>query len=148
MKSELRETRLKSHKIKVTQSESYTMSLQILAVFVALADREGAALAEFYRHLFAVAPTVQSSSYTEFTLPGLRLGIFQPKADHRQEFQGGGGSISLCVEVEQLETAIERLTELGAPVGEISVASHGRELYAYDPAGNRLILHQRLSQQT
>ncbi|EDX77907.1 hypothetical protein MC7420_7645 [Coleofasciculus chthonoplastes PCC 7420] len=28
------------------------------------------------------------------------------------------------------------------PPGEIIVASHGREIYAYDPNGNRLILHQ------
>jgi hypothetical protein len=28
------------------------------------------------------------------------------------------------------------------PPGEIITASHGREIYTYDPAGNRLILHQ------
>ena len=51
--------------------------------------------------------------------------------------------MSLCLEVEQLETAIEHLRCLGfPPLGEIVVASHGREIYAYDPAGNRLILHE------
>ena len=28
------------------------------------------------------------------------------------------------------------------PYGEITIASHGRECYAYDPDGNRLILHE------
>ena len=42
-----------------------------------------------------------------------------------------------------LEQAIACLTNLGyTPPGEIIEASHGREIYAYDPAGNRLILHQ------
>jgi hypothetical protein len=39
--------------------------------------------------------------------------------------------------------AIATLTHLGyPPPGEIIEASHGREIYAYDPAKNRLILHQ------
>jgi predicted enzyme related to lactoylglutathione lyase len=81
--------------------------------------------------------------YAEFELPGLRLGIFQPKADHRKEFSGQAGSMSLCLEVKQLEAAVERLTELGCPPpGTIITAAHGREIYAYDPAGNRLILHE------
>ncbi|MEH2113797.1 VOC family protein [Nostoc sp.] len=51
--------------------------------------------------------------------------------------------ISLCLEVSNLEDAIAHLTSLGyPPPGEISIASHGREIYAYDPDGNRLILHQ------
>jgi hypothetical protein len=29
-----------------------------------------------------------------------------------------------------------------APPGEITTASHGREIYAYDPNSNRLILHE------
>lgn len=117
--------------------------MQIRSVFVALADSE-ARLVEFYRQFFELEPTVHLPQvYTEFELAGLRLGIFQPKAEHRQEFQGRG-SMSLCVEVEQLEAAIARLAALGysQPV-EIISASHGRETYVYDPAGNRLILHQQ-----
>ena len=45
--------------------------------------------------------------------------------------------------MNNLETAISHLTSLGyPPPGEISTASHGQEIYAYDPDGNRLILHQ------
>jgi hypothetical protein len=51
--------------------------------------------------------------------------------------------MSLCLEVSDLEDAIAHITALGfPPPGEILTASHGREIYAYDPDGNRLILHQ------
>ncbi|MFM6271339.1 MAG: hypothetical protein ACKPFA_33295, partial [Dolichospermum sp.] len=50
---------------------------------------------------------------------------------------------SLCLEVNNLESAISYLTSLGyPPLGIIYTASHGKEIYAYDPDGNRLILHQ------
>ncbi|OKH32855.1 glyoxalase [[Phormidium ambiguum] IAM M-71] len=83
--------------------------------------------------------------YGEFRFPGgLRLGIFQPKAEHFSEFSNSHQSgMSLCLEVENLESAIDLLIAIGyPPSGEITLASHGREIYAYDPAGNRLILHQ------
>jgi hypothetical protein len=51
--------------------------------------------------------------------------------------------MSLCIEVESLEATIAHLTDLGCPPpGEVITASHGREIYAYDPEGNWLILHQ------
>ena len=90
-------------------------------------------------------PKVYSPNvYAEFELPGVRLGLFVPKVDHRPEFQAeSSGAMSLCLEVENLEVAIATLTDLGyPPPGEIITASHGREIYAYDPDGNRLILHQ------
>lgn len=117
--------------------------MQIHTVFVALADLPDESLVPFYRALFAVEPTVSIPQvYTEFQLPGLRLGIFQPKAAHRAEFSGSAGAMSLCIEVGDLASAIEHLTQMGFPPGEIMTASHGREVYAYDPAGNRLILHE------
>jgi predicted enzyme related to lactoylglutathione lyase len=119
-------------------------TLKISTVFVALARSNDEALVEFYRALFAVEPTIHQPNYAEFALPGLRLGIFQPKAEHRQEFAGQAGSISLCLEVNQLEAVMQRLSQLAAPLGEIMVTSHGREMYAYDPAGNRLILHEAM----
>lgn len=119
------------------------MALMASTVFVTLADTTGDVLVEFYRDLFGLEPKIwMPQVYAEFELPGLRLGIFKPKADHQTEFQGRGG-ISLCIEVTDLEKAIEQLTALGySPPGAITTASHGREIYAYDPAGNRLILHQ------
>lgn len=93
--------------------------------------------------------------YAEFELPGLRLGIFRPK-----EKEGEGEVIQnsklkiqnslrergmgLCLEVEDLEAAIAHLTDLGyPPKGKILIASHGREIYAYDPEGNWLILYKK-----
>ncbi|MBF2028247.1 MAG: VOC family protein [Oscillatoriales cyanobacterium C42_A2020_001] len=54
--------------------------------------------------------------------------------------------MSLCLEVESLERAIAHLSQLGCPPpGNILTASHGQEIYACDPDGNWLILHQSYS---
>ena len=100
---------------------------------------------DFYTQLLQQQPTkLIPHIYAEFQFPNLRLGIFTPKSTHGSEFQPSSHStISLCLEVSNLEKAIAHLTNLGyTPPGEIIVASHGREIYAYDPDGNRLILHQ------
>jgi hypothetical protein len=121
------------------------MSLQCSTVFVAFADWNGGELNAFYQALFEQEPSIKIPQvYTEFQLPGIRLGLFNPKAEQRTEFvaQSSGG-MSLCVEVENLEQAIAHITHLGyPPPGHIQLASHGREIYAYDPCGNRLILHE------
>ena len=119
--------------------------MQLEQIFVALAEPAGKSLIPFYQGLFGQDPAIwRPGIYAEFALPGLRLGIFQPQAAHQAEFQGRAGSISLCLEVVQLEAAIERLNQLGyPPPGSVIATSHGREIYAYDPAGNRLILHER-----
>jgi hypothetical protein len=53
--------------------------------------------------------------------------------------------MSLCLEVTDLENAIAHVTALGyPPPGEIITGSHGREIYAYDPDRNRLIIHQSI----
>jgi predicted enzyme related to lactoylglutathione lyase len=120
------------------------MTVLYTDVFVTLADPDGELLVRFYTRLFGQEPSVYIPKvYAEFQLPGLRLGIFNPKSNHREEFEGRGG-MSLCVEVEDLIGAIAHLTSLGyPPPGEIAIASHGREIYAYDPQGNRLILHEK-----
>jgi predicted enzyme related to lactoylglutathione lyase len=112
-------------------------------LFVTLADPGGETLVHFYRRLFGQEPSVDIPKvYAEFQLPGLRLGIFKPK--HPAEFAGQSGGMSLCVEVSDLESAIAHFTSLGyPPPGEIAIAAHGREIYAYDPCGNRLILHEK-----
>jgi hypothetical protein len=130
------------------------MILQCSTVFVALADPDGKTLVRFYTHLFDQEPILHRPGvYAEFQLPGLRLAIFKPTTGHRSEFEGQAGSISLCIEVEELEGAIAaiekafisaRLSADHLLPGEIMTASHGREVYAYDPLGNRLILHEAL----
>lgn len=119
------------------------MTFQCTEAFVTLAAVNFEELVDFYTNLFKQIPTVHTPNvYAEFQLPGLRLGIFRPTS-HEQEFESNGGQMSLCLEVNDLEEAIAHLTTLGyPPPGKISTASHGREIYAYDPAGNRLILHQ------
>ncbi|MBW4520189.1 MAG: VOC family protein [Scytolyngbya sp. HA4215-MV1] len=124
-----------------------------------LAAKDFSSLVVFYCQFFEQAPTTTIAKvYAEFQLPGLRLGIFKPKRgeaellaqgtrERRDRGNEGGGTLlpqmSLCLEVECLEVAIARLTHLGyPPPGEIMLASHGREIYAFDPEGNGWILHQ------
>ncbi|BAY17294.1 glyoxalase/bleomycin resistance protein/dioxygenase [Anabaenopsis circularis NIES-21] len=121
------------------------MVLRYTEVFVAIATVNLESLISFYTQVLSEKPsTLIPNVYAEFQLMGLRLGIFQPKQSHELEFENSTKSkISLCLEVSNLEAAIAHLTNLGyPPPGEISIASHGREIYAYDPDGNRLILHQ------
>ena len=104
-------------------------------------------LVEFYTQFLGVAPDRYIPAvYAEFPMSGLRLGIFRPKPSNQDEFGHPSHSgMSICLEVDLLEDLIDKLTQLGyPPPGQITTASHGREIYAYDPDGNRLILHQSL----
>lgn len=121
------------------------MSFNFSQAFVTLAASDMEKMLAFYGQLLGRQPdAIAPQQYAEFQLPGLRLGIFKPKSCHAGEFESqSSGSMSLCLEVDDLERAIDHLQTLGyAPPGEIECASHGREIYAYDPQGNRLILHQ------
>lgn len=121
------------------------MSFLYTDAFVALAAVDVETLVQFYRQLLDREPKPYIPNvYAEFQLGELRLGIFQPKPNHLQEFENSVHSgMSLCLEVDNLEDAIAHLTSMGyPPPGEIITASHGLEIYAYDSAGNRLILHQ------
>jgi predicted enzyme related to lactoylglutathione lyase len=121
------------------------INVEYQAAFVTLAAANFEEIVEFYAQLLAIAPNpYRPEVYAEFSAAGLRLGIFKPKASHESEFfPQGSGSLSLCFEVTNLEEAIAHLNQLGyPPPGPITTASHGREIYAYDPLGNRLIFHQ------
>jgi len=121
------------------------MALHPQAALVTLASPQLEALVPFYRQLLAQDPhPYLPGRYAEFAVCGLRLGIFVPRASHRAEFgQPAGSGMSLCLEVASLEGAIACCERLGhPPPAPITEASHGRETYAYDPGGNRLILHQ------
>lgn len=113
--------------------------------FLTLASLDGERLVQFYRQFFQLDPqSYIPHRYGEFRLQGLRLGIFTTKVERHNEFADSARSgMSLCLEVDDLEIAIAHLTNLGyPPPGEIISNSHGREIYGYDPDGNRLILHQ------
>lgn len=112
--------------------------------FVTLAASEFDYIVEFYTQLLGQNPAkFIPNVYAEFQLSSLKLGIFQPKKTSKAEFDQVSSKMSLCLEVRNLEDAIAHLTDLGyPPPQEIIYASHGREVYAYDPDGNRIILHQ------
>jgi predicted enzyme related to lactoylglutathione lyase len=115
------------------------------AALVTIASANFDRVVDFYTQLLVAAPQPYIPHvYAEYPIAGLRLGIFCPKASNQAEFsQPSQSGLSLCLEVEHLEQAIAKLAQLGYPVpGQITTASHGREIYAYDPDGNRLILHQ------
>ena len=114
--------------------------------FVALATPRFNEIVEFYQAFLSQPPAVsKADSYAEFRLPGLKIGIFQPQKDNQKEFLSPhSGGLSICLEVRNLKTAISHLSKLGyPPPGGIIQASHGQEIYAYDPDGNRLILHEK-----
>ncbi|NJN04522.1 MAG: VOC family protein [Leptolyngbyaceae cyanobacterium SL_1_1] len=121
------------------------MSFEHQDAFLTLASTQLETLVQFYQQLFNQEPKFYSpGKFAEFQLASLRLAIFAPKPDHQAEFgPTAKGAMSLCLEVDDLERAIAHLQIWGYPAtNKISEASHGREIYAYDPDGNRLILHQ------
>ena len=126
------------------------MSFQCTEAFVALATHNFEDLVNFYTHFLSQNPSNHINNvYAEFQLAGLKLGIFKPKESHLSEFNDSfKSSMSLCLEVKDLEQVMSHLESLGhPPFGEINNASHGREIYAYDIDGNRIILHQSHSGQ-
>ncbi|MEH2261396.1 VOC family protein [Nostoc sp.] len=121
------------------------MIFQYTNAFVTIASVNCENLVNFYIKFLEQKPVILIPNvYTEFNLLSMRLGVFKPKNTNESEFEAVTKSkISLCLEVSNLEDAIAHLTALGyPPPGDISIASHGREIYAYDPDGNRIILHQ------
>jgi len=120
------------------------MKWQCTEAFVAVGAIALDNLVTFYSQLLNQKPQpYQLGIYAEFRLPGLRLAIFLPKLDHQGEFQSTNtGSISICLQVQDLGEVIRELEAMVYPVGNIITASHGRELYLYDPEGNRLIFYE------
>jgi catechol 2,3-dioxygenase-like lactoylglutathione lyase family enzyme len=117
----------------------------LTSAFVTIASVNFDPIVDFYTNFLGSIPQPYIPNvYAEFNLAGLRLGIFCPKSSNRAEFGHPSQSgMSLCLEVENLECSIDLLAQLGyPPPGQITIASHGCEIYAYDPDGNRLILHQ------
>ncbi len=124
-------------------------SLNCTSAFVTLASERFEAVVSFYSSLLGQgAEPYQRDRYAEFQLPGLRLAIFRPKPEQADRFSATtSGAMSLCLEVMDLTAAIAHLNDLGySPSSPVLTASHGREVYACDPDGNRLILHQSFTE--
>ncbi len=131
-----------------TLYSSIIMGFHYTDALITLATLNINQLVTFYTNFLEQQPiTSIPNVYAEFLVAGMRLGIFQPKQTHESEFHNSTKSkVSLCLEVSNLEAAIAHISDLGyPPPGEIAIASHGREIYAYDPDGNRLILHQGIT---
>ncbi len=123
----------------------FKMTFQFTEAIVTLATFKIDKLVIFYTDFIGIKPAIYIPNvYAEFQFTNLKLGIFKPKQTDFSEFENSAKSkMSLCLEVSNLESAIAHLTALGySPPGAIITASHGREIYAYDPDGNRIILHQ------
>lgn len=121
------------------------MSYRFTDAFVTIATLNFKELVDFYVQFLRQKPANYiPNNYAEFKLSGMKLGIFKPKESHISEFNDSFKScISLCLEVNDLESVIYHLQSLGhPPFGKITNASHGREIYAYDIDGNRIILYQ------
>jgi predicted enzyme related to lactoylglutathione lyase len=113
--------------------------------FVTIASTNFDLIVKFYSQLFdCEARSYRPGVYAEFAICGLRLGIFKPKSTNlTNQSEPHNKGMSICLEVTNLEQAIDKLSQLDyPPPGDIITASHGREIYAYDPDGNCLILHQ------
>lgn len=124
------------------------MSFQYTDAFLTIAAFNFEEVVTYYQKLLEIEPKPNIANvYTEFKFSSLRLGIFYPKKSYQKDFANSAGSgMSLCLEVKNLEAAIAHLTKIGyPPTGDITNASHGREIYTYDPAGNRLILHESVN---
>jgi predicted enzyme related to lactoylglutathione lyase len=123
---------------------SQTPALNYQRAWITIAPQDFAKSCDFYQQLLGKAPDrtlVRSDRliYAEFHLAGFNLGIYEPKG----ALNSGRSTLSLCFQVENLEEAIALVTSLGyPPPGEIMKPSHGREIYAFDPDDNRLILYQ------
>jgi hypothetical protein len=64
------------------------VSLRYNAIYVALADLDGHSLKKFYQALLEQDPVIDIPDvYAEFTLVGLRIGLFKPSNAHQAEFE-------------------------------------------------------------
>jgi predicted enzyme related to lactoylglutathione lyase len=115
--------------------------------WLAIAVRSLTGSVQFYQTLLGDGAVFrQIGKYVEFDLGDLRLGLFEPKPEAAPEFdQRGHNPMSLCLAVADLDQTLTQLTaQFLLPDGppEIVLASHGREVYLFDPDGNRIILYE------
>ncbi|MGK7897757.1 MAG: VOC family protein [Xenococcus sp. (in: cyanobacteria)] len=122
------------------------MNLTYNRAYIAIASTNITKTVDFYSKLLQLEPEKYAPNiYAEFAHQQLRLAIFKPKIDNITEFNNSQGSaMSICLEVTDLENAIAFLKSIGYPPNnDVIVSSHGKELYVYDPSGNRIILYQK-----
>ncbi len=100
----------------------------------------------FYQKLFGYQPRVYKKSvYSEFDFQGLTLAIYKPRSADEENLSNSNKSngLSICLQVENLESVIVELKNLGDPlISQIKEDSNMKEIYIYDPGGNRIIFYQ------
>lgn len=122
------------------------MPVPYTEVFAAIGANDYPATVAFYGALFGREPDERIRDiYVAFRLPGLHLGIFAPRASNRPDFANPAdlrGGLSLVMRVPDVDQARAAVSALNAthPPGPIQPTNHGREFYAYDPEGNRIIV--------
>ena len=124
------------------------MSIDYTEVFVAIGSENFDKTVAFYVAVLGREPDERTRDiHVAFHLPGLRLAVFKPRAAHTAFFRNPPdrhSGLSLVLRVPNVERAAAELTRLGAPSpSPVIETSLGREVYGYDPDGNRLILVQR-----
>ncbi|AMV36660.1 VOC family protein [Planctomyces sp. SH-PL62] len=122
------------------------MAIQFTEAFAAIGSGDFEASVTFYTAILGREPDVRTNDvHAEFHLPGgFHLAIFRPRADGADRFRNPPdrqGGLSLVFVVADVESAAVELARFGGPSpSPIMRGSHGREIYGYDPDGNRIIL--------
>ena len=125
------------------------MAIDYTEVFVAIGSENFDKAVAFYAAILGRGPDERTRDiHVAFHLPGFRLAIFKPRATHTDFFRNSPdrhSGLSLVLRVTSVERAAAELIRLGAPSpSPVIQTSLGREVYGYDPDGNRLILVQRV----
>lgn len=123
------------------------MAIEWAGALAAIGAEDFARAVAFYAALLGREPDERiRDSYAAFHLPSLRLAIFRPRAGGLEDFRNPPGrrvGLNLVLEVAHLDPAVAEVERLGGSYTPPFDAPHGREAYAYDPDGNRLILVER-----
>jgi predicted enzyme related to lactoylglutathione lyase len=110
--------------------------------FVTIAAPQWGRSIAFYSQLLHQEPEgLQADRYGAFDLGGWKLVIYCPKLGE-QAPPTPYPTLSLCFQVPDLDATLAHLARLNLDPGPIQTASHGREVYLYDPDGNRIILYE------
>lgn len=116
----------------------------MLTLEITLAVQNLAVMQTFYSALLGVMPHLAvSDRYVGFAVNGQRLGLFRPRQSEQQDWRSTPGAWSLCLYVPDLQAACQTVLSAGGHIATKAIAEdYGRECYAQDPEGNRLILCQ------
>jgi predicted enzyme related to lactoylglutathione lyase len=110
--------------------------------FITLAAPQWGRSIAFYRQLLNQEPeALQADRYGAFDLGSWKMAIYRPKLEELEP-PGTYPALSLCFQVPDLDQTLVHLANLNLDPGPIQTVSHGREVYLYDPDGNRIILYE------